>query len=427
MSALYTKTSLKHKPVDFRIGAVVSDGMWYSLTKWRKIAKVTEEEINDWINDNLADGTLIQSETGAKSYRFPLESIQKWYDENNLEIGVQLIDSIFPPRIWDNMTEAEGFMDAPLREIGIVSFSGNTEIANKVSEALRGIAKVREFEPGRYKAYCLHASTVKGIIEDTLSELEKQPRYKDMLKGINRKTYSRSEAKRREIVDFTPEFARDLVMFYKTFAKTLVKREMETIQIFLPDPEDQESQITLWVLTAIEKFDESTAVPFSGYLNSVLKRWPYDLPSTHLGKDLSQFQRQRSKAVERLREKYGDEKNFTNIELAEAMEMDQYHFNDLEEKHKVWTKSRKPTSLTWEENSDEKTPEVPETTADNSTNILLAHKLSAAVVDTACSTGLYEDAFNILSQIDISEINMTKIDSVSDLFIQELGANFGME
>jgi len=427
MSALFTKTTLKHQPVDFRIGAVVSDGMWYSLTKWRKIAKVSEEEINDWIEKHLADGSLIQSETGAKSYRFPHESIQKWYKDHNLEIGVQLIDSIFPPRIWDDMTEAEGFMDAPLREIGIVSFSANSKIATRVSEALRGIAKIREFEPGRYKAYCLHAATVKKIIEDTLKTLEQEDEYKDMLKGLNRKTYSRAEAKRREIVDFSDQFANDLVMFYKSFARTLVKKEMETIQIFLPDPEDQESQITLWVLAAIEKFDESTAVPFSGYLNSVLKRWPYDLPPAHLGKDLSQFQRQRSKAVERLKEKHGDEKNFTNIELAQAMEMDQYHFNDLEEKHKVWSKSRKPTSLTWDENSDEKAPELTVEELSTSTNIALAHKISRAVVETACSTGLYEDAFSILSQIDVAEINMAQLDTVSEVFIQELGANFGVE
>lgn len=417
--ALYTKITLRREAPDFRIGAVISDGMWYSLTKWRKIARVSEEEINEWIDEKLANGTLIQSSTGAKSYRFPLESILQWYDEHDIPLGTQLIDSIFPPRIWDNMTEAEGFMDAPLRQIGIVSFNGNNEIAGVVSEALRGIAKVREVEPGKYKAYCLNSSYVKQIVDE---ELEKN---KDLLRGVPKKIYSRSEAKRREIVDFSPEFADGLVMFYKTFGKTLVKKEMETIQIFLPEPEDQDSQITLWVLTAIEKFDESTAVPFSGYLNSVLKVWPYDLPATYLGKDLSSFQRQRSRAVDRLKEKYGEEKNFSNIELAQAMEMEQAHFNDLEEKHKVWSKSRKPSSLTWSENSDEKMVE-PTEQPNTASDIVLAHKLSKAIVQTACNTGLHEDAFAIISQIDASEINMTQIDSVSEIFIQELGVSIGM-
>ena len=77
--------------------------------------------------------------------------------------------------------------------------------------------------------------------------------------GATRNIYSRNESKHREIVDFTPEFARGLVLFYKRFGRSFVKKDMETIQIFIPDPEDQESQITIWVMTAIEKFDESAS------------------------------------------------------------------------------------------------------------------------------------------------------------------------
>lgn len=417
--ALYTKTTLRREDPDFRIGAVISDGMWYSLTKWRKISRVSEEEMDQWIDEHLKNGTLIQSDTGAKSYRFPLGSILSWYSEHEIPLGTQLIDSIFPPRIWDNMTETEGFLSSPLREIGIVSFTGNREIAEIIRESLRGVARVREFEPGVYKAFCLNATYVKQIIDE---ELDKNI---DLLRGTPKKLYSRLQSRRREIVDFTPDFADGLIMFYKTFGKTLVKKEMETIQIFIPDPEEQETQILLWVIEAIEKFDESTAVPFSGYLNSVLKRWPYNLPIDHLGKDLTQFQKQRSKAVERLKEKYGEAKNFTNIELAGAMEMEQAHFNDLEEKHKVWSKTRKPASLTWDENSDEKMVE-PIDQPGAVSDIVLAHKLSKAIVQTACNTGLYEDAFAIISQIDASEINMAQIDSVSELFIQELGVSIGV-
>lgn len=418
----YNKETFKSLPTDFKIGAIISDGMWYSLTKWRKMAKVTEEEINAWVEAHLADGSLVQSPTGAKSFRFPLESIEEWYAENNIPLGSQLIDFIFPPRIWDGRTEAEGFLEAPLREIGIVSYSATSRVSSEVVEALRGVAKVREFEPGRYKAYCLNAAYAKDIIEEVL---KKHPVVSDS------KTYSRSEAKRRELADFSDDFAKGLVMFYKVFGKSLVKKEMETIRIYLPEIEDQDSQITIWVLTAIEKFDESSSVPFSGYLNSVLKRWPYDLPATHLGKDLSAFQRQRSRAIEALKTKVGEDRNFTNIELAGAMELDQTSFNDLEEKHRVWTKSRSATTLTWDESADEKLVDTNlsgefggVTTA---SDILLAHKLSLAVIQTAINTEAYEDAFSIISQIDSSELNLVKIKEVSPSFIQELGSVLGLQ
>lgn len=421
MNAMFTKETLKREPVDFRIGAIISDGMWYSQPKWRKMAKVTEEEIESWIESNLATGRLVQSPTGAKSFRFPHESIVEWYDENRIKLGVQLVDSIFPPRIWDGMTETEGFLNAPLRKIGIVSFNCQNSTAREITQKLRGIAKVREYEPGRYKAYCLNATYVKTIVDDELKRLEP---------GATRNIYSRNESKRREIVDFTPEFARGLVLFYKRFGRSLVKKDMETIQIFIPDPEDQESQITIWVMTAIEKFDESASVPFSGYLNSVLNHRPYDLPTIHLGKELSTFQRQRSKAVEALKKRWGEERNFTSEEMAAEMNMRTSKFNDMEERHRIWTRSRNATTLTWDENSDEKSAEY--NLSGNLSNlsqsdIALAHKMSLAVIQSALNTGCYDDAMIIISQIDASEINMGRIQTVSEHFIQELGIVLGVE
>lgn len=413
----FTKETFKKQSTDFRIGAIISDGMWYSLPKWRKMAGVSEQEINDWINKHLADGSLIQSATGAKSYRFPLSSIIAWYKKNGLNVRGQLLDFIFPPRIWDGMTETEGFLTAPLREIGIVSFSASTQAAEEIINALRGVARVREFEPGRYKAYCLNAQYVREIIDEETIRIGEEP---------EKKIYSRSEAKRREMSDFTPEFAQGLVIFYREFGKTLVKKEMETIKIFLPEPEDQESQILMWVLMAIEKFDESTGVPFSGYLNSVLRRWPYDLPSTHLGKDLSNFQRQRSKALNALKEKYGN-KSFSHTDLAGEMGLEQSKFNDLEEKHRVWTKTQNATTLTWDENSDEKIVDMSGINNQVSTDIKLANELSYATIQAALNTQQYNDAFTIISQIDLSELNMSKIKLVSETFIQELGYLIGIE
>lgn len=420
--AIYTRKSFYLQPVDFRIGAIISDGMWYSLPKWRKIAKCTEEEMSEWVEKATLEGMLEQSPTGAKSYRFTLDAIKKWYVDNELELGCQLIDFLFPPRIWDGMTETDGFLNAPLREIGIVSFDCTTNVAREVGQALRGVGKIREFEPGRYKAYGLSASYMKEIIETVLKQFPKEAK---------EKTYSRSEAKRREIVDFTPEFSSGLVMFYKQFGKTLVKPMMETIKIFLPDPEDQESQITMWVLTAIEKFDESSSVPFSGYLNSVLRRWPYDLPSAHLGKDLSTFQRNRSKAIQALAKRLEDGKNFSNTELAKEMGLEQNEFNSFEEKHRVWTRNQSATTLTWDANADEKLVEQnlsgDFSSSSANTDIALANRLSFAVIKTAINTSLFEDAFSIISQIDSSELNAGKLKEVSDVFIQELGSVLGVE
>ena len=86
MEALYTREEFQKQSIDFRIGAIVSDGMWWSIDKWKKAAKVSEEDLYEWIDKELSKGALIQSKTGAKSYRFPLTSIKEWYSKNNIII-----------------------------------------------------------------------------------------------------------------------------------------------------------------------------------------------------------------------------------------------------------------------------------------------------------------------------------------------------
>lgn len=422
-TSIFTRKTFQAQPARFRIEAIISDGMWYSIPKWRNLAKVTEEELRDWIDEALDKGKLIQSETGAKSYRLPLEEIYAWYGKHGFSLEEQLLDFLFPPRIWDGKTEVEGFLEAPLREIGVVSFSSNNSVAEKITDALRGIARVREFEPGRYKAYSLSSTIVRDIVKDIIADHRESE--------AESRVSPRSAAKRRELVDFSPTFADGLVEFYRNFAKSLVKSKMDTIRIYLPDPEDQESQITIWVLTAIEKFDESSAVPFSGYFNSSLQYWPYDLPAMHLGKELSSFQRSRSKAINALRAELGDDvENFTNQQIAEVIGMDIIKYNDLEERHKVWMRTRTATTLNWDESTDEKLikTNLAGDLADRSgeTDIELAHKLSVAIVKTALKTQKFDCAFALMSQVDAPELSIETIQSVDEDFITELGLNMGL-
>lgn len=417
----YTKKDLKKLDPDFKIGAIVADGMWYSLPKWRRLAKVTEEEINDWVERHMNNGYLSQSPTGARSYRITHEQVLEWHREHGLEVGDQIFDFIFPARVWDGVTEVEGFLATPLRDIGIVSFRCTTQVANDVTEALRGIARVREAEPGLYKAYGLSANYIKPIITEVFARYPASEAYD---------TYSRGSSMRRELVDFSEPFAHHMISFYRAFAKSLLKKFMDTIKIYIPEPQDQESQIIAWVIEAIEKFDESASVPFSGYLNSAIKHRPYDLPNRQLGSDLSNYQRDRSRAVNRLREKLGDTSaSFSATTLADEMGMRLSDFTTLEEKHHVWLKTKTATTLTWEENSEEKGGEQvmgSAVTGSRQSDRKQCHALSAALIAAAIHTEKFEDAFSIISQMGAEEINLGKVKAASEDFILRLGVELGM-
>ena len=419
---IYRKDLKKYSP-EFKLEAVVADGMWYSLTKWKKLAKVEEEDVAKFVADNLGRGKLIQSATGAKSFRYNYAAVVAWHQKYGLKPGDAIFDFIFPARVWDRQTEVDGFNRAPLREVGIITFECNNDVMLEVKAALVGIAKVRSSGPGHYKAYCLNAKYVKDIVQGVFD--------RHTIAEASR-IYSRSSSWRRELSDFTPIFAEQLILFYRGFARSLLKKEMETVRIYLPDAADQNAQILEWVLTAIEKFNETSSVPFSGYLASVLRRWPYDLPNYFLGKDLSVFQRDRSKAIKALKEKFGGA-TLSNEQLAEEMGMRLADFLDLEEKHHLWIHTKNASALTWDDSGEEKQTinmqevvEIPDEVESLRGDMTQAHHLSAAIVRAALNCRHFDDAFSIIAQMDAGEIDSDAIGSVSPDFIRDLGLALGV-
>lgn len=418
--AYFTKATFKKQPADFRIAAIISDGMWLSQPKWRKLAGVDEETLEQWIAENLPFGIIVQSATGAKSYRMPHHQIVKWYREQGITPGEQLLDHIFPVRIWDNMTEIEGFLQAPLREIGMVTFHADRrDVVEKIERAILGMGRMRESEPGVHRIYSLSAMMVRKAIEPILREAY----------GSDVKIYSRNSSYRRELKDFSDEFGFRLLDFYRNFARSMVKKSQETINIFLEDKEDQESQIILWVISAIEKFDENAAVPFSGYLDTVINRWVFDLPDEALGKDLSQFQRERAKAVRLLRSRIGGDHNkeFSNTEIAEIMGIDQNKYFDLESRNKLWLRVRGSKSLTWEETSEEKqSVEIVSANNREKSDIELASRMSYALIESALNTEDFDSAFSLITQIDSDEMDTARLNNLDPEFVREFGRNMGL-
>lgn len=196
---------------------------------------------------------------------------------------------------------------------------------------------------------------------------------------------------------------------------------MDTISIFLPDPIDRESQIIMWVIEAIRKFDESASVPFSGYLNSVLGKWPYDVPAKTLGRELCDFQRNRSKAISDLK-KQGEE-YISTAQLAEKMGLDKKIFDSYEAKHKTWLSTKNATSLIWEENGEEKSSSLSLLNGghDTTCDIGLANQLSMAIIQTALDTGDFDNAFLIIDQMDDNNIDDGIINNLSPQFVSTLG------
>lgn len=393
---------------EWRIEAVIHDGNWYDFKKWKKVARVKNKTLENWIEKNK--DILITSELG--SYRVGYEEIVRWYNENDIDIEESLVPNNFPPKLWGKTTETDVFLSAPRRRVGTVSFiAKSNEILNKCENILKGTAKIMPDDGGRHKAHGLSAVHMKNLLSKGLTEEE--------FDSLEIKT--RAVIMQRELIDLPLDWLEEALDFYaNTFAPTALRSSMSTISIYLPDRHDIHSQTMIWVITAMKKFNEDASVPFSGYLSNVLRHWPYDLPDEHLGKELSKFQRDRKKAIDQAEEEDLSIDGNVPIEvIAEIMDMPLEKYIELNNEHENWLAEKNATTLTWEDSANEKkgTNVGESETIENDSSKLA--RMSIATVKAAVDTEDWDSAYTLINQIDSSEIDDTVGSRLSSKFIKK--------
>lgn len=399
----------------WKIEAVIHDGNWYDPEKWAKVAKVDEKTLLAWIEDNKD----ILIESGLGSYRVGYDEIIRWYEQEGIDVEESIVPSNFPPKLWGGTTETDVFSNAPRRRVGTISFKvDNNEILDRCVEILKGVGKVMPDEGGRYRAYGLSAIHMKNLLSKGLTESE--------FESLDVKT--RAILLQRELVDLPPEWLSEAITFYaNTFAPSILKSAMSTISIYLPNKEDIHSQIVVWVITAMKKFDENASVPFSGYLSSVLRHWPYDLPNEFLGKDLAKFQRERKKVIELIKEEGYKGDNISIETLVEKMDISKDEYIELNSEHENWLAEKNATTLTWEDSANEKKGELLGSEAAVKVDVEKMATISLAAVRAGIETKDWDSMITVISQIDKSDIDKDINEKLSSEFLVSFAKNLGLK
>ena len=399
----------------WKIEAVIHDGNWYDLEKWAKVAKVDEKTLLAWIEDNKD----ILIESGLGSYRVGYDEIIRWYEQEDIDVEESIVPSNFPPKLWGGTTETDVFFNAPRRRVGTISFKvDNNEILDRCVEILKGVGIVMPDEGGRHRAYGLSAIHMKNLLSKGLTESE--------FESLDIKT--RAILLQRELIDLPPEWLSEAITFYaNTFAPSILKSAMSTISIYLPNNEDVHSQIVIWVITAMKKFDENASVPFSGYLSSVLRHWPYDLPNEFLGKDLAEFQRERKKAVELVKKEGYKGDNISIDTLAEKMDIPKNEYIELNSEHENWLAEKNATTLTWEDSVNEKKGELLGSEIAVKNDVKKMAAISLAAVRAGIETKDWGSMIAVISQIDKSDIDKDINEKLSSEFLVSFAKNLGLK
>lgn len=393
----------------WRIEAVIHDGSWYTVRKWAKLAKVKPKDIEAWIDENAETTNLIHVDD---SFRLGYDEIMRWYNaQPELSIDDRLVPNNFPPKIWDGQTEAEALINVPKRQVTEVTLTPDTkELKEKCQDILRGTAIVRLYKHGSYRACGLSRKFIISQLQKGLTKEE----FKIVDPG--RKTIMHY----RELSDFSEEFLDNALRFYVPFAKTLLRSRMSTLKIYLPTQGDIDMQVAIWVMTALRKFDEQQPVPFSGYLSRVLSFWPYDLPDEILGKELSTFQRNKRKVLNKWVHETGDS-HMPDDEIIARMNIDKDTYLRLTKEYQSWLYEHNATQLTWENSSNEKLSEYVWDKDEDTHNSRLSHKIAVGIVDAALKTQKYDEAMKIIRTLgSVDEDDYAPLQDVNPDFKQYL-------
>ena len=106
-----------------------------------------------------------------------------------------------------------------------------------------------------------------------------------------------TDVRRRSPRDLPPAFLADLCRHYGPVSLKRLQRNMSTIRLHLPDPDDLGQQVYEWVLKAVSQYDETKGVPFGAFLATQLSKWVHDLGRNAHGRTAADTEHKQQKAI----------------------------------------------------------------------------------------------------------------------------------
>ena len=251
-------------------------GAWQSLTP---------SEITQVAEGDTAEGDTAESDT-ADSDTADSDTAQELKSTSRVRVR--------EPVIFGGMLEADGWAQAPLRTFDLVHFRLNhclplavlrayldTELGDTVSVTLDTDELYRAFvAPGNGPAaadlitrWCLaNGYRTTGLRTD-----------------LNRR--------RRNVRDLDGAYLEDLMTHYQGYGMRRLQKNMSSVLLHIPERDDVQQQLAIWILEAIVRFDDTKGVPFGAWLSTALSKWVHDLNRSSYGRTVADAELNQHRAV----------------------------------------------------------------------------------------------------------------------------------
>ena len=231
---MYTNEEFKQLNVRYRVGAILSDGQWYTADKIRMCCHEPDlREIQPIIDDMVHNNQVIPGGNGV-SYRMSLAQMKAWRKANGISMEDQPIPKLIYPRVFGSgsreMTEIEMFERAPLHQVSILTFMLHDP--SRIDDIRRDFGYLGKFKPmsvpGKFQLYALSNSVTKNMLLSW--EASHGGEGSVFVKG---KFNSNNSSRRRELAEMDKDVVNDFIIFYIQFAKYLVPSIKKTFNVYI--------------------------------------------------------------------------------------------------------------------------------------------------------------------------------------------------
>lgn len=306
------------------IGALktdMSDGQWHTI---QKILKRNVKNFNgkshliEEVNNLVQEGVFIAGTNN--SYRMKLDALLDWRETNGLEMDYNVSNNA--PRIFGGQLEDDVWAKTPLRDIDTVYF----RISQNHIKDITNVVKYRGFLSydldGILRIYSLNGEE---IAEDIKEIAKEHPEYDIFGVRLSK------NVKRRELRDLDKQFLDELCVFYGKLAHVFIRKAMTSVSKHIPEPDDIQQQIYMWVIDAIHKYNAETSTPFAAFLHYSLNKWVHDLNRKSFGRSVADSELQLNRALDKLREEENHTPSIKDIakEMNETVERTKRRISDV--------------------------------------------------------------------------------------------------
>lgn len=361
--------------IEIKILDEISDGQWHPITKITKrfTGKKTfsTDEVTTAVEELSAKGYLL---AGANSsYRLPEKYVRQWRNIRDLPLETKDSRS---PRFFGGVLEDDGWLKAPLIAYNLLHFRANSHITSRmIQDRIGELGAVNQDEDGLFRIF--------SKLGDETYYMLKEWNTEDPNVGITglRLTYN---TYRRDLTALPAGYLDELCKFYGSFAFILLRNNMSSIKKHIPEHEDIQQQIYIWVMDAVARYDDSTCIPFAAYLHTVLQRWVHNLNRKSHGRAAADNELKHSRAIALFEAQNG--RTPTIAELAESLGETVKKVAQDSVSIKMVSNLRSTTTL---DSDDFTVPLVAKESTDESVEVELEKTLLSAAL---FSTALEQDA-----------------------------------